>query len=142
MSDIDFLICGTFVWVVWKSEVLPSGRWNANGKPQTGNSGVTRFDFELLVCNPVQVSRLFPPTAKPCRTSVFESAGLSSVLCGGRKFCPQEDEMPTGRCKLEIRVSRRVDFAMLVWCGVVWCVSVSCCAVSAVWCDAVWCGLI
>ena len=27
--------------------------------------------------------------------------------------------MPTGRCKLEIRVSRRVDFAMLVWCGVV-----------------------
>ena len=46
-------------------------------------------------------------------------AELSSGLCGGRRCCLQEDEMPTGSCKLEIQVSRRVDFALLVWCGVV-----------------------
>ena len=105
--------------VLWRWEVLPSRRWNANGKHQLEIQVSRRFDFALLACSPVHVSPSSPPTVKPCRTSVFESAELSSGLCGGRKCCPQEDEMPTRSCKLEIQVSRRVDFSLLVWCGVV-----------------------
>ena len=66
---------------LWRWEVLPSRRWNANGKHQLEIQVSRRFDFALLVCSPVHVSPLFPPTVEPCRTSVFESAELSSGLC-------------------------------------------------------------
>ena len=37
IKRLIFPIGGTFVWVVWRWEVLPSRGWNANGKHQMTN---------------------------------------------------------------------------------------------------------
>ena len=92
--------------------MLPSRRWNANGKHQLEIQVSRRFDFALLACSPVHVSPLLPPTVKPCRTSVFESAELSSGLCGGVKGWPTENGRPTGNGIFEIHVSARLNLKL------------------------------